>query len=119
MAIIFVIGNDAKAQQFVCPDNYNIKTTYVTIGGCVYEITVCYSCEVTTNHRAFHVRLERFVKVDPLCIPAAPFTNNKAIIAEIERQIKDPQFLMYTLCGLTVPPCTSGGDILYFKHNIC
>jgi hypothetical protein len=82
-----------------CPDGYTQWNGPMTVGGCQYNVKVCYKCEVSGNASA--VQIFSFSKENPNCDPGM---DANEIYQALVDQIYTSGFITTYLCQ-SVPPC--------------
>jgi hypothetical protein len=82
-----------------CPTGYTQWIGTMTVGGCQFNVKVCYKCEVSGN--AGEVQIFSFSKVNPNCDPGM---NANEVYQALVDQIYNSDFITIHLCQ-SVPPC--------------
>jgi hypothetical protein len=118
MIAFFALHDFANAQQPACPTGYNTVTMPIYVGGCLYEVALCYTCgsEVAP---ATYLSVLWVKKVN------TPPCNNgmtwEQVIHNIYTQISEPNYLKYVIgCDQQVPPCGTLGLTQHtLKQSVC
>lgn len=127
IALIFTLqlaGVSSLKVHAQCPTGFTSTTVTITVGGCDYDVQLCYKCRVV-NVNPTEIDIVGFKKHDPTCVPVPPHNVYQALKV-IETVIGSYSWIYSNLCGSAPPvlPCDDNTPIpdwdkLYEKSYSC
>lgn len=113
---LLIISNVESRGQYTCPTGFTSATITMNIGGCNYDVFICYQCDPTFPG---YVEVKDIIK-HPTTPPCISSFNGSQIAQFVYTYLTSGDFMFSNLCFWNkLSPCPYWGHDISYEFTTC